>query len=90
MTEKASTLIKTLAAQTAVEGDAGLRISTAADSAELRVDLTPAPEPHDDIVENDGAKVFLEHSASEQLADKVLDAAQEESGAVQFAIGVQE
>ena len=90
MTENASTLIKTLAAQTTVEDDAGLRISAADDSTELRVDLTPAPEPHDHIVESAGAKVFLEPGASEQLADKVLDAQQEEGGAVRFAIGVKQ
>lgn len=87
LTENASTLIKNLADQTAVAEDAGLRISADADSANLTVDLTPAPEPTDAIIESAGARVFLEENAAEVLADKVLDAQLDEGGAVRFAIG---
>jgi Fe-S cluster assembly iron-binding protein IscA len=89
LTENASTLIKNLADQTAVSENAGLRISPAAGSADLTVDLTPAPEPEDQVVESAGARVFLEESAALALDDKVLDAQLDEGGAVRFAIGTQ-
>ena len=89
LTENASALIKNLADQTAVAENAGLRISTAVGSSDLTVDLTPSPEPDDQVVESAGARVFLEESAALALDDKVLDAQLDEGGAVRFAIGAQ-
>ncbi len=90
LTENASTLIKTLADQTAVAENAGLRISAGQDSAQLSVDLTPAPEPNDRIVESDGARVFLEENAALALDDKVLDAHLDDAGAVRFQLDAQQ
>lgn len=90
LTENATTLIKNLADQTAVADNAGLRISTMDGVAGLAVDLTPEPEPTDQVVESAGARVFLEESAAVALVDKVLDAQLDEGGAVTFAIGRQE
>ena len=88
LTENASSLIKNLAEQTSVADDAGLRISTTdADSTNFAVDFTPAPEPSDQVVENAGARVFLEENAATALSDKVLDAQVDDEGAVRFAIG---
>lgn len=89
LTENATNLIKNLADQTAVAENAGLRISAGADDAQLSVDLAPAPEPTDQIVESAGARVFLEENAALALDDKVLDAHLDEAGAVTFAIGAQ-
>lgn len=87
LTENASSLIKNLAEQTSV-ADAGLRISTTdADSTNFAVDFTPAPEPTDQVVENAGARVFLEQNAATALSDKVLDAQVDAEGAVRFAVG---
>lgn len=89
LTENASTLIKNLAEQTAVAENAGLRISTAQDTEQLSVDLTPSPEESDQVVESAGARVFLEENAAVALDDKILDAQMDEGGAVRFAIGEQ-
>jgi Fe-S cluster assembly iron-binding protein IscA len=89
LTENASSLIKNLADQTAVAENAGLRISTTEGDAGLAVDLTPAPEPTDQVVESAGARVFLEPNAAVVLDDKVLDAQLDEGGSVTFAIGQQ-
>lgn len=89
LTENASALIKNLADRTAVAEDAGLRISTEIDGTSLSVDLTPAPEPTDQVIESAGARVFLEEGAVAILDDKTLDAEVDEGGAVRFAIGVQ-
>lgn len=89
LTENASTLIKNLAEQTAVAENAGLRISTGEDAAQLSVDLTPAPEPDDKVIESEGARVFLEENAALALDDKVLDAHMDDAGAVRFQIDAQ-
>ncbi len=89
LTENASTLIKNLADQTTVAEDAGLRISAEGDNKNLSVDLIPAPEPTDQVIETAGARVFLEESAAVMLDDKVLDAQLDEGGAVRFAIAMQ-
>ena len=89
LTENASTLIKTLAEQTAVADNAGLRISTGPEAAQLSVNLTPEPQPNDKVVESAGARVFLEESAAVALDDKVLDAHMDDEGAVRFQIDAQ-
>lgn len=89
LTDNASTLIKNLAEQTAEAENVGLRISTTEDDAGLAVDLAPAPEPTDQVVESSGARVYLEQNAAAVLNDKVLDAQLDEGGAVTFAIGQQ-
>lgn len=88
LTENASSLIKNLAEQTPVADDAGLRISTTdAESTNFTVDFTSTPEPSDQIIENAGARVFLEEKAATALDDKVLDAQVDAEGSVRFAIG---
>lgn len=87
LTENASTIIKNLTDHTVIAEDAGLRISSSGqDSRNLTVDVTPAPEPEDQVVENAGARVFLEENAASVLADKVLDAQLDDEGGVRFAI----
>ncbi|MCX7520658.1 Fe-S cluster assembly protein HesB [Microbacterium sp. STN6] len=89
LTENASSIVKAIAAQTPGADEGGLRISSAAeDNTDFAVAVTPAPEPQDQVVESDGAKVFLEENAAVALDDKVLDAQVDEKGAVRFAIGV--
>lgn len=90
LTENASSVVKTIVDQSGGNQQAGLRISQdAADSPALHVIATEAPLPGDQVVEEGGARVFLEETAAETLDDKVLDAEVDESGGVQFAIGVQ-
>jgi Fe-S cluster assembly iron-binding protein IscA len=89
LTENASTVVKTLLDQTDGQ-QSGLRISQdAADSPALHVMPTEAPQPGDQVLEEDGARVFLEETAALTLDDKVLDAQVDTEGGVQFSIGVQ-
>lgn len=91
LTENASAVVKNIVDQTGNEQDAGLRISQdAADSPALHVMPTEAPQPGDQVLEDAGARVFLEETAAVTLDDKVLDAQVDESGGVQFTIGIQE
>ncbi len=92
LTENASTIVKSIAAQTpeAVDNHVGLRIAAeSVDSAELSLAVVPEPETTDQVIETDGALVYLEPNAVVMLDDKVLDAQVEENGSVSFAIALQ-
>lgn len=88
ITENAADVVKKIVDQNVTEPDAGLRISQGEDEA---LALTPAVTAHpgDQVVEEKGAKVFLDEGAALVLNDKILDAKVEEDGSVQFAVGVQ-
>jgi iron-sulfur cluster assembly protein len=89
LTENASTVVKTLTDQSGGH-DAGLRISQdTPDSPALHVIPSQAPMPGDQVVEEDGARVFLEENAAVTLDDKILDAQVDDAGGVQFTIAVQ-
>ena len=47
------------------------------------------PEQDDQLIEQDGATIFVDGPASEFLADKILDGAVDEDGNIQFALGQQ-
>jgi iron-sulfur cluster assembly protein len=88
LTENASTIVKTIAAQTPGADDGGLRISSKdSGTTDFTVAVTASPEPRDEVVESDGARVFLEEEAAAVLFDKVLDAQVDDEGAVRFALG---
>jgi len=90
LTENASTVVKTIVDQSVDAQQAGLRISQdAPDSPALHVIATEAPLPGDQVLEEDGARVFLEETAAETLENKVLDAQLDDNGGVQFSITVQ-
>jgi Fe-S cluster assembly iron-binding protein IscA len=90
LTENASTIVKEIANQG--EETAGLRISTdAAPGAEatFAVNAVTEAEPGDEVVEQNGATIFLDEPSAVQLGDKILDAAVDEQGGVQFALAPQ-
>ena len=90
LTENASTVVKTIVDQSIEGTEAGLRISQdAEDSPALHVIATAQPLPGDRVLEEDGARVFLEETAAATLDDKVLDAQVDDGGALQFSIGIQ-
>jgi len=91
LTENASTVVKNIVDHSGNDQEAGLRISQeSADSPALNVMPTEAPLPGDQILEDKGARVFLEETAAVTLDDKILDAQVDESGEVQFSLGSQE
>lgn len=91
LTENASTVVKSIVEQSDDIQDGGLRISQdAVDSPALHVIPTEAPQPGDQVLEENGARVFLEETAADTLDDKVLDAQIDENGGVQFMIAIQD
>ena len=90
LTENASTVVKTLVDQSGGAAEGGLRISQdAPDSPALHVMPTEAPQPGDQVLEEAGARVFLEEIAAGTLDDKILDAQVDDQGGVQFTIAAQ-
>lgn len=91
LTENASAVIKNIAASQEQPDGSGLRIVQQGDGQEAELALTTAttPEPGDQVVEDQGARVFLEETAAQTLDDKVLDAQVDESGGVQFTLAIQ-
>jgi iron-sulfur cluster assembly protein len=67
-----------------VPDDAGLRIGTAGES-QLTIGLAAEPAPGDQVIEEGGARVFLDSGAAEMLQDAQLEARQEGD---QIAFGV--
>ena len=89
LTENASTIVKEITRQTEGE-DAGLRITANPDAeSSFGISASEQPEPGDQVVEQGGAKIYLESQAADVLDDKILDAGVDEAGNVQFALGEQ-
>lgn len=88
LTDNASTIISDIADQ--IPEANGLRIA-AGEGDQPTFEVAPAEEalPGDQTVEQGGATVFLDENAQAQLDDKVLDAAVDPSGNVEFALTVQ-
>ena len=87
LTENASTIVKTIVDQSGASEDAGLRFSQeGALEGALTVGTAPAAEPGDAVVEQGGAKVFLDETAAVALNDQVLDASVDQNGSVQLSI----
>jgi hypothetical protein len=51
--------------------------------------VAPDPGPHDTVVIESGARVFLDETAAIALEDRVLDAELANDGSVRFALGNQ-
>jgi iron-sulfur cluster assembly protein len=89
ISESAAEVIRDLVAAAEVPEGAGLRIAApAAGEFSLEVALALTPAEDDEVVEEQGAQVFLEPSAAALLADKRLEA-QVEAGQVMFAFADQ-
>jgi len=87
LTENATLVIKSITGQDDVPGGAGVRISQDNPASQaLAITTTESPQPGDQVVEENGARVFLEETAAQTLDDKVLDAAVDESGGVEFLL----
>ncbi|MBS4753878.1 Fe-S cluster assembly protein HesB [Nocardioides sp. zg-ZUI104] len=88
LTENASTIVKQLTHVPEAPDTAGLRISGAAEEG-FAVTAAGQPEAGDSVVEQDGAVVYLDATAAQQLDAMVLDAGVDDTGAVQFGLTAQ-
>jgi len=77
LTDSARSAVQALTAD--APPDAGVRIAVAPPSgdgqaAPLTMSIAAAPEPDDQVMDEEGARVFLEPSAAQVLGDQTLDA----------------
>ncbi|CAN5325109.1 hypothetical protein BH11ACT4_BH11ACT4_17730 [soil metagenome] len=86
LTDNATTVIKRLATRAGSAEQAGIRIGAEPDRPDqLGVALAAQPLPGDEIVEDNGARVFLDADATPHCSDKELDAVVDD-GNVRFAL----
>lgn len=67
----------------------GIRIAPSTEDGadgQLQMTVADAPAATDDVIENEGAQVFVEETASPFLDDKVLDASITDDRSIQFEI----
>lgn len=87
LTETATTVVKTIVDRDPTVTEGALRIgSTPGNDREFQIAVVSEPQPGDFVVENDGARVYLEDAANTALDDKTLDAIVGENGSVTFAL----
>ncbi|MBM7492744.1 Fe-S cluster assembly iron-binding protein IscA [Micromonospora luteifusca] len=84
MTDNAVLVIRDLANQQDVAQDGGVRIAADADAGSLTVELVPEPVQGDRVVDNQGARIFLDEDAAELLGDASVDATVDDEGIIQF------
>ncbi|GLZ57699.1 adhesin [Micromonospora arida] len=84
MTDNAVLVIRDLANQQDVAQDGGVRIAADAEAGSLTVELVPEPVQGDRVVDNQGARIFLDEDAAELLGDASVDATVDDEGVIQF------
>lgn len=89
LTDNAVMVIRDLTAQQAVPQSAGLRIATDPTANALTLALVEEPVQGDQVMDNSGARLFLDSEAAQLLDDKALDVEVDEQGGVQFAFAEQ-
>jgi iron-sulfur cluster assembly protein len=90
LTENATSMIRSIAERPELPDDAGLRVTGGGGTeARLTVAAAGGPEDGDQVVEKEGARVFLDPQAAVILDDKVLDAQVGDQGNVEFVLSAQ-
>jgi Fe-S cluster assembly iron-binding protein IscA len=89
VTDNAVAVIRDLTEQQNLPDSAGVRIASDPAQGALTMSLATAPQDGDQVVDQSGARLFLDGEAARVLDDKSLDAAVDANGAVQFEVGEQ-
>lgn len=89
VTNNAAAAIRSLTSQPDIPEGAGLRIASDQSAGALQLSVAPAPEQGDQVVDDSGARLFLDTDAALLLDDKALDATMDEQGGIQFALAEQ-
>lgn len=87
LTENVTEIVKQLT--TEVPEISALRIAAEPDGQGLSVSPADAAGDGDQVIEQDGATVYLEASAAQMLDEMVLDGSVDTDGTIQFALGQQ-
>lgn len=88
LTHNAVSAIRGLTIASEISDTAGLRITSTSESGmpELVVSIAASPEPLDETVETEGARVYVDPSTAPMLEDHMLDAEAEDHGQIRFEL----
>ena len=87
VTEQAATVIRAIADRPELPEGAGLRIASDTGAPEdLSVAAATNPEDGDQVVDEKGARIFVDSSVVARLDDKVLDARVDDGGSAEFLV----
>jgi iron-sulfur cluster assembly protein len=90
LSESASTAIRNMVDRPERPDVTGVRIAgEEGGSGRLSVSAAGEPDEGDQVIEDHGARVFLEPTAAEILDDKVLDATVDDQGRISFLVDSQ-
>jgi iron-sulfur cluster assembly protein len=90
LTDSAVSAIRRLTSQPELPVETGLRIMTQDEGApSFQLALADGPVAGDQVIEEGGARVFIEAAAAAVLGDKALDAQVNEQGDVAFSVSGQ-
>ncbi|MEW6154692.1 MAG: Fe-S cluster assembly protein HesB [Actinomycetota bacterium] len=90
LTDNATAAIRRLVDGASLPESGGLRIASTPDGQDsLTVKAATTPETGDQVVEEGGARVFLEDGAATLLDNTVLDARLDDRGNVEFLLAPQ-
>jgi iron-sulfur cluster assembly protein len=93
LTTAAAEVVKAVTNAPEAPAGAGLRIAASVpeprSAGSLQVTAAEGPGEGDQVLEGDGARVFLESEAAVYLDDKVLDARMDEQGNAHFTLAEQ-
>lgn len=90
LTDSAVSAIRGLTSQPELPMETGLRIMTQDEGApSFQLALADGPVAGDQVIEEGGARVFIEAAAAAVLEDKALDAQVNEQGDVAFSVSDQ-
>ncbi|WP_203416612.1 iron-sulfur cluster biosynthesis protein [Jiangella ureilytica] len=85
LTENAAAVIRNIEGREDLPTGTGMRIAANSEGG-LDLELRPAPEAGDQILDDAGARLFLDADAAIMLDDKALDASVDPAGSIQFAV----
>ena len=89
LTERAAETIRTLTSQPGIPEETGLRMSLQdGDAGTLALSLE-GQQPDDAVVEDGGARVFVQKAAADIVQDRELDAELDDQGRASFSLGNQ-
>jgi iron-sulfur cluster assembly protein len=90
LTPNATTVIRSLITGAQLPDSGGLRIASTQDGQQaFTVSTAGSPEVGDQVVEDGGARVFVETEAASALGETILDATVDPDGNVQFLLTAQ-
>jgi Fe-S cluster assembly iron-binding protein IscA len=89
LTDNATTIISNLLHQPGAPEGVGVRITDETPEPGLALVTATEPAPGDQILSEGGATVYLDQTAATLLDDKVLDAAVNDDGRVEFSVAPQ-